>query len=378
MQRRRGFTIPELLVAMALILFIMAILSEAFVAGLDSFRQLKAVGDMQEKLRATTVQLRYDLYAQHFGDPTGTVITAGPSSKLSNLAGPPPAGFFRISQGSLVGSPAYVLEGSDPGPAPILGANSYRASDHILHFTVAKVPGPPQNYYSATVPAGMPATYPLDQRIGPADYQQSGIVNTSWAEVAYFLRATVDSAGNQVFAGNTPMYTLYRRQCLILNLVDATNPAGINFAPNQVAAGSWSSYPEMSCQSVGGFLHFNSPVDVTTPTNRCLWNNPAAPTTTPPPGVTPMPPTNPYYQIMGDRAETTRIGDDLLLTDVISFQVQILRPGDFQFVDVQPPAPQPVYDTAINWYQIRALQITIRVWDVKTQQTRQITVVSDM
>src|SRR5262245_61577955 len=51
MRRRSGFTIVELLVAMALILFIMAILSEAFVAGLKSVRDLKAVADMAERLR---------------------------------------------------------------------------------------------------------------------------------------------------------------------------------------------------------------------------------------------------------------------------------------------------------------------------------------
>jgi prepilin-type N-terminal cleavage/methylation domain-containing protein len=367
MRRRSGFTIVELLVAMALILFIMAILSEAFVAGLDSFRQLKAVGDMQEKLRSTTVQLRYDFYAYHFGDSTGAVNT---SLKLSNLAAPPPAGFFRVSQGSLLGSPAYVLEGSDPGPAPIAGANSFHATDHILHFSVARVAGPPQNYYSASVPAGLPAGAPLDGT-GPLDYQQPGILNTQWAEVAYFLRQTVDAAGNPLFAGNTPLFALYRRQCGVLNQTDAAAAT----ATAQPAA-NWSSYPEVSCRPNGASLQFYGPVDLATApgTNRCLWNTPAAPTTTPPPGVTPMPPVNPYYPIFGDRGETTRIGDDLLLTDVISFQVQILRPGDFQFVDV----PAQVYDTATTSYQIRAIQITIRVWDVKTQQTRQTTVVSDM
>jgi prepilin-type N-terminal cleavage/methylation domain-containing protein len=63
---RRGFTIQELLVAMALIVFVMVILSEAFAAGVDSFRQLKAIGDMQEKLRAAAAPLRRDLAETHF------------------------------------------------------------------------------------------------------------------------------------------------------------------------------------------------------------------------------------------------------------------------------------------------------------------------
>ena len=66
MRQRRAFTLVEMLVAMALIIFIMAILSEAFVAGLETFRQLKAIGDMQEKLRSVATVLRRDLAAEHF------------------------------------------------------------------------------------------------------------------------------------------------------------------------------------------------------------------------------------------------------------------------------------------------------------------------
>src|SRR5262249_13030922 len=63
---RRGFTLVEMLVAMALTMFIMVILSEAFATGLDSFRQLKAIGDMEESLRAAATVLRADLAADHY------------------------------------------------------------------------------------------------------------------------------------------------------------------------------------------------------------------------------------------------------------------------------------------------------------------------
>ncbi len=45
MGRRRGFTLVELLVAMALIMFIMALLSQAFIIASASFRKLKGMGD---------------------------------------------------------------------------------------------------------------------------------------------------------------------------------------------------------------------------------------------------------------------------------------------------------------------------------------------
>ena len=63
---RRGFTLVELMVAMALTMFIMVILSEAFATGLDVFSQLKAIGDMEESLRAASTALRNDLAADHF------------------------------------------------------------------------------------------------------------------------------------------------------------------------------------------------------------------------------------------------------------------------------------------------------------------------
>ena len=67
---RRGFTLTELLVSMALIVFIMVILSEAFTAGVQAFRDLKAAGDMGERLRAASAALRRDLLDSHFESTT--------------------------------------------------------------------------------------------------------------------------------------------------------------------------------------------------------------------------------------------------------------------------------------------------------------------
>jgi len=63
---RRGFTITELLVSMALIIYIMSILGEAFTSGVDTLRKLKAMGDQAESIRAATTLLRRDLAASHF------------------------------------------------------------------------------------------------------------------------------------------------------------------------------------------------------------------------------------------------------------------------------------------------------------------------
>lgn len=96
MHRRSGFTITEMLVSMALIMFIMVILSEAFVAALESFRQLKAVGDMETNLRTAATILRRDLQADHFLNGTPPSSTA--PLRLNNLlsGSTVPGGFFRV------------------------------------------------------------------------------------------------------------------------------------------------------------------------------------------------------------------------------------------------------------------------------------------
>jgi prepilin-type N-terminal cleavage/methylation domain-containing protein len=58
---RRGFTVVELLVAMALIIFIMSIVSDAFVDGVESIGNLKGVGDLQQRLQSAAVELRSEV-----------------------------------------------------------------------------------------------------------------------------------------------------------------------------------------------------------------------------------------------------------------------------------------------------------------------------
>jgi hypothetical protein len=87
---------------------------------------------------------------------------------------------------------------------------------------------------------------------------------------------------------------------------------------------------------------------------------------------------------------------DRVIPDVISFEIRILRPGSFRFEDIMEAmtaqsipfpvdsngnAAPPAYDTAtwpVDKLILRAVQVTIRVWDEKTQQVRQITMMQDM
>src|SRR5262249_52868750 len=141
MKRRQAFTLVELLVAMALILFIMAILSQAFVSATDTFRNLKAAGDMAEKLRATTQLLQRDLAADHF---EGKKRLSDPNFWQN---GPPQQGYFQIYQGSAQTTPDGTVEGAD-----IDTIGSYCNTDHALAFTIKQRGNQMGDFLSASAP----------------------------------------------------------------------------------------------------------------------------------------------------------------------------------------------------------------------------------
>ena len=189
MRRRRAFTIVELLVAMALIVLIMAILAEAFAAALESFRQLKAIGDMQERMRVATNHLRLDLLGRHFeGDRK--------LSQFGNTARPQ-QGFFRIQQNS----PA-VLEGVDDDGLPSTRA----APGCVLHFAVHQIGGSRESYYTARIPPPVAPNSTLLCKQAPFAYQESDALISQWVEVAYWLMPEIDpTTGLQQTAGTTPL-----------------------------------------------------------------------------------------------------------------------------------------------------------------------------
>ena len=128
---RAGFTLVELMVAMALTLFVMVILTQAFVTSLDTFSAMKGIGDMQQNLRTAGNILRNDLVQCHLdGDRRlGDVVPSTGQSLL--LTQPNQSGFLAILQETQVGSATYVNEGIDANGVP-----SYRATDHVLYMTV--------------------------------------------------------------------------------------------------------------------------------------------------------------------------------------------------------------------------------------------------
>jgi prepilin-type N-terminal cleavage/methylation domain-containing protein len=345
--RRAGFTLVEMLVAMALTIFIMVILAQAFVTGLETFRQLKGLGDMQEGLRTALTRLQADLRADHF--------EAGRRLSDTNfwLDGQPRMGFVRIVQNR-----PSTFEGNDTDGLPSwrafgIGVGAAFVPDDVIHLSIRLRGNHREGFLLANVPAGSPlltgsTTIPGLSPLPDARFQDMANTYTSaWGEVAYFLApqgSTIEPQNPNSTAG-TPLYTLWRVQKVVPADATAANAAA-------VPVGLASSYVEVSCQpGVAANLVFNSPVDLASGQRSITAYSPGS-------GAAP------------------------LLNNVVSFNVQIMRRGlDNSFVDV-PANSQGlnVFDTAAtdNPYQIFAVQITLRVWDPATQQARQVSIVQEM
>jgi prepilin-type N-terminal cleavage/methylation domain-containing protein len=529
--RRRGFTLVELLVAMALIIFIMVILTEAFSAGTGVFRTLKSQGDMQEKLRASIGLIRDDLRQipgkqSHFGDvDAATLGTLGINGNPSL----PTMGYFYIQQPAQQFLPAGMQFGSLPeGPAnnpnppgtpgplaqeyvdtfsvrmnsPALTVNNNQivsagtnptAFLPALCFTNYRKGTQPQDYYAGRIPGqaaypNLPVFLPTEQLFfnptGPgttspamADYQlpaplvnttaaglaqttlpmrkagaadqQSGLLISQWTEVSYFLVPTGLTAGT---INPMPTYSLRRRLRVVVT--DTGLQAALNNAPvaQRIPATLFGPrYAEVSClpdtTNAAAVLYFNTPKDLAQaplPTNVAASPYLLPPcglattavrlgTPNPQPGCqslvpplsplpqgtqqTPLPQPQQNQQALVAFADPNTPataqsqgrndwrGDDIILTDVISFNIRVLalfRTGanagmySSDFVDLTDPSlnqpagqmgtivtgtnsPPGFYNTAANPnFTITALEITLRVWDTKTLLTRQVTLIQDM
>lgn len=357
-QRRTAFTLVEMLVAMALTIFIMSIVTTAFVTSLETFRQLKGIGDMQEGLRTAGMRLRLDLVANHFD---GRI-------RLSDANFKPREGFFRVFEAN-----ASTPEGDDQDTMP-----SSRDTDDVLHFSVKLLGDRAENFFSAQAPASsalftVPTTY-FNQPADTRHQTGAGIYNSQWAEVAYYLEriGSTDEPNNPASATGTPLWALYRIQRVVVprndNLTTVNVPATDETdLPNPPGHPVWNAYQEMSClpPQGGGNLTFYTPENLGSGTGGRSFN-----------------PTNILYNAFNPAKPLKTVkGTSLLLDNVVSFQVELLRSNAMTGFDDVPDNGSGVRDfdsaTTTN-YQIRAIRVTLRVWDPNTRQTRQSSIIQDM
>jgi prepilin-type N-terminal cleavage/methylation domain-containing protein len=464
---RTGFTLIELMVAMALTLFIMVILSQAFVTSLETFSGMKGLGDMQKDLRSAMVMLRDDLSQDHFegkrrlSDLT-TAVT--PTSELTTHH--PQAGFFAVRRGSKVPLPApstppfplYASEGTDASPAKI---PSVRAVDHMIYMTVKRKGNRQENFFNTALQVVPPRTaadlakffnektaydVPLanlpyltqTQRYGPG--QTTGFYASQWAEVLYFLERTgsTEQPKDPTSTLGTPTYGLYRAQFVMVPDPTYVNQKFLSLpTAADATALSVGTFRGISCRPNGKALTFYSPADAARSiTNRVMNNFNAAPVSktiaAAPNGATEaggvvtiktmtahgfsagqtvtiagvaVPGYNGAVTILDtpdathfrytdvnpglgnsgggtatlkfDPTDRVLAGATLVCPNVISFHVQLMYLNGTSFMDVAGGNPA-IYDTASIPSGLKGIQVTVRVWDNKTRQTRQSTVVQDL
>ena len=340
-------TLVEMLVALTATLIMMGLLAQLFSMlgkGVNGSRNVVALGD---RMRATQYTIRQDLNG----------ITAPPVDRP--LSPERNQGYFEYVEGpdtdrldayqNQTGGPFYEKDSYYvPGKADSVSRSNFDAYvavvggdnrlvgdvDDVLLFTTRTV------------------AEPFAGRLEVTASGQASSVQSPYAEVAWFCVPTPNTS-------NPQLYTLHRRQRLVMAYPGAppflagsntstaplgspTDSARPNTAPSSVAATT-----DISCRIESGRLVPNTLGDLSKRENRFLrapvfpyvfnWNSGASP---------------PYFQESPypDARVLTgpRLGEDIVLTNVISFDVKIIDPtAEVRLIDsAADPDANP--DTAVN------------------------------
>lgn len=484
-QARAGLTLVEMLIALALSIFIMAIMSEAFVKGLEAFGQFKALSDLEQRLRTFANIIRRDLRAPHFenskklsectfsGKPmpmldglkAGTFNATEAGLLLQQLApyqfATPAQGFFSVEEWPNRPSPgpgisacsSMYFEGQDASGRP-----SYRdqavfdnnpASPNfgtiifpsdVLHFTSRLEGNDPDKFFYGKVRTGtLLDGAGLSSGFTRYDTGGNGMYTSQAAELKYFLGADGSQKVPGVATPGGPILTfnLYRQAWLLVpdQFSNGTTILGDNVYPDLA---HYAVDNDVSAVQSGTNSFYNSMADVQHRARRMgsILPNP------PFPG-------QPSAKLLANLVDLD--GSDIMLTNVISFDVKVFDPfaykiplnpasGRGAYVDISDvivtgptginPFPTaatlpgdaltPVYGSTANVlpaipasipdngtfdtgtrrfegdpnaavpyfipalspathrFPFTSIQITIRVYEPKSKQTRQITIIQDM
>ena len=232
--RRPAFTIIELMVALALVLFIMSIIAQVFGDASEAFRSQRAKAELSEKLRFLTQSIRADLRSRHFER----------GRRLSDpnfwQEGPPKSGYFRLEQQRFqTGSTSSALDNFPVGTPN---------ENHVMAFTSFLSGKTQGSFHSCRLDllpgfmnwkngVGFPVP-PLS--LGDTRFEETtSTYNSPDAEVAWFLGPSTDfteyAMQDEPLApspGSVKLYKLYRRTWLML----PEEPASPYSAPVPLAA----------------------------------------------------------------------------------------------------------------------------------------------
>jgi len=275
-EARRGMTLIEMLVAMAATLLLMSVIAQLFGMLGKTVSDSSRVQDLNSRIRGVARMLRTDLAGI-------TAKTLPPTRSDSDT------GYFELREG--------------PDSDSVAGATDRLAGDcdDVLMFTTRNLTEPYQGRFDT-----------------------SGSFESQTAEVAWFCV----SSGSDQLTG-VPLATIYRRQLLATAYVGQgpflmnNSVADSGFVDPATANFSWGIFYgafDLSCRRNNGRLYPNSLGDLTKRENRFLHSS------TFPHGFQGT--STPGAVLTG----AGRVGDDVVLTNVIAFDVRVYDP------DVGSPA----------------------------------------
>jgi prepilin-type N-terminal cleavage/methylation domain-containing protein len=283
LENRRAFTLIEILVSLVITLIMMGAVVTLFGVVTDSVSGSRALLETADRLRAARNRISLDLQ--------GATVTPIPPRRPEN-----DEGYLEIVEGA---QHDFNFAGYDTLlPNDLTFASLFGDCDDALLLT--------------TRSRGEPF-------IGK--FNTSGTIESQVAEVAYFLRQDGPIIGFKSATAPPPLevrlFTLYRRCLLVVPSGQAlTAPFNANFyLANDVSARAGS-----------GNAIANTLGDLTKPENRfgrIATSFPSKFDTT----------------ITGFTGN--RLGDDVILTNVLAFDVQVYEPGAPVFIDPLPPATTP-------------------------------------
>lgn len=277
-RRPAGFSLTELLVASAIALVVMGAVAQLFSVFSGALSGSQTTVDLAARMRATAWQVRQDLA----GATVDLVPWTAPEAN---------AGYFELIEGTQRDT-TLTLSGASPT------TNLEGDTDDILLFTTRS------------------AGNPFVGRFG------SDKVESACAEVIWFCR----EAGDQPVSG-TKMYNLYRRQLLVVGYVGRAPFSAGN--ANSTAGTLPNTTYDISMRNDGGVLVPNSLGDLTKRENRFMHGA-----------------TFPYafqtdvlYRPLATATfdNTTRVWEDVLLTNVVAFDVRVFDPSAKADTSATPP-----------------------------------------
>jgi hypothetical protein len=228
--------------------------------------------------------------------------------------------------------------------------------------------------------------------------------SSQWAEVVYFLVQTgsTEEPNNPKSTIGTPTYGLYRAQFVMVpngtnvnslftvaNGYPAVPPSVVNH-PNQVAL-SQQVFAGLSTTNPSGTnVLFNSPDDA------AMGQRVISPANLTPTNFKNLLATDGRFQVSDASGATQSYAANLVLPNVLSFQIQVMPAYATNFGDLPTYLGQPagsayaLFDTAQfnatafpNYpatarTALKGIQITLRVFDSASRQSRQMTIVQNM